>query len=137
MTQPEIDERFVEGIRLFNQRKFFEAHEVWEQVWKKAEGEEKTLYQGLIQAAAALLHLQRGNSMGAVSLYLKSCPKLDQVPAVWMGIELGQFRSELAQYFAELRTPSDPRGGICQRARVGQIAGAGRPPAIRWALASV
>jgi uncharacterized protein len=131
MTQLETDGRFAEGIRLFNQGNFFEAHEVWEQAWKVAEGIEKIFYQGIIQAAAALLHIQRGSYAGAISVYLKSCPKLDQFPAVWMGIELGQFRAELARYFDTLRTSSDARRGNYQPAGAGQIAQ--QPPMIRWA----
>jgi len=75
MSQPASDARFAAGVRLFNHGNFFEAHDVWEQVWKNVEGEDKTFYQGLIQAAAALLHVQRGNSVGAISVYLKSRPR--------------------------------------------------------------
>src|SRR5215472_5323376 len=87
VTQPKIEGSFEEGIQLFNRANFFEAHEVWEQAWKRADREEKIFYQGLIQAAAALHHIQRGNYRGAISVYLKCRPKLDQFPAVWMGIE--------------------------------------------------
>lgn len=124
---------FAEGIRLFNQGNFFQAHEAWEPVWKKAEGEEKTFYQGLIQAAVALCHVQRGNYAGAVSVYLKSRPKLAQFPAVWMGIELGQFRSELRRYFAPLLTSPNARYGDRRPLGTGQIAGATQPPLIRQA----
>ncbi len=48
-----------QGIELFNQEKFFEAHAVWEKDWLKVE--EKRLYQGLIMIAAAFVHCQRGN----------------------------------------------------------------------------
>jgi uncharacterized protein len=135
MTQPEIDGRFAEGIRLFNRGEFFEAHEVWEQAWKAAEGAERIFYQGIIQAAAALLHIQRGNYVGAISVYLRACQKLDQFPALSMGIELGQFRSEMAQYFAALRTSSDARDGNRQPAAAGPIACKEQPPKIRWAPA--
>jgi predicted metal-dependent hydrolase len=123
----------AEGIRLFNQGNFFQAHEAWEQAWKRAEGEEKTFYQGLIQAAVALCHVQRGNYAGAVSVYLKSWPRLARFPPVWMGIELGRFRSELRRYFAPLRTSPHARCGNCQLAETGQIAGTAQPPIIRWA----
>ena len=125
----------AEGIRLFNQGNFFEAHEVWEQEWKIAEGAEKVFYQAIIQAAAALLHIQRGNYAGAVSVYLKSRAKLASLPDVWMGIELAQFRSELRQYFAPFRDESRARGEKCQPAVPNQIAGIARLPMIRWAPA--
>ena len=44
MSQPASDARFAAGVRLFNQGHFFEAHDLWEQVWKNADGEEKTFY---------------------------------------------------------------------------------------------
>src|SRR5689334_2631643 len=103
MTHP-TEGRFAQGVQLFNQRNFFDAHEAWEQEWKIVEGVEQIFYQGIIQAAVALLHVQRGNYAGAISVYRKSSPKLDQFPVVWMGIELGKFRSDLAQYFATLPT---------------------------------
>src|SRR5215831_1991544 len=125
--------RLAEGIRLFNLGNFFQAHEAWEQAWKRAEGEEKTFYQGLIQAAVALCHIQRGNYAGGVSFYLKSWPKLAQFSPVWMGIELGQFRSELIRYFAPLRASSKARCGNRRLAEPGQIAVTAQPPIIRWA----
>ncbi|MBV8454657.1 MAG: DUF309 domain-containing protein [Deltaproteobacteria bacterium] len=123
----------AEGIRLFNQGKFFQAHEAWEQAWKKAEGEEKTFYQGLIQAAVALCHVQRSNYAGAIAVYLKSRPKLARFPPAWMGIELERFRSELKLYFAPLQISSDAHGEDCQPVGARQIAGTAQPPVIRWA----
>jgi predicted metal-dependent hydrolase len=133
MTQPKSDGPFREGTKLFNRGHFFEAHEVWEQEWKMAEGEARLFYQGMIQAAAALCHVQRGNYAGAVSVYLKSSSKLAQFPTVWMGIKLGHFRTELKRYFVALKTPSDPRCGNCPSAVTGETAPTQSPPTIRWA----
>ena len=74
-------ESFEEGIDLFNEGKFFECHEAWEEVWKRSSGEEKLFYQGIIQAAVAILHAQRGNLTGAASLYGKASAKLDHLPS--------------------------------------------------------
>ncbi len=57
-----------EGIRLFNDRYFFEAHEVLEGVWREEHGELRFFLQGLIQICAAYHHTQNGNSIGAVTL---------------------------------------------------------------------
>ena len=54
-----------QGIACFNRREFFEAHEVWETLWRATPGPERALYQGLIQVAVACLHLTRGNAAGA------------------------------------------------------------------------
>jgi predicted metal-dependent hydrolase len=110
MTPPLVDPCLAHGVQLFNQGHFFEAHEAWEKAWKRSDGDERTFYQGIIQAAAALLHVQRRNYAGAMSVYGKSRRNLDKLPARWVGIELAQFRADLIAYFAALRTPLDEQG---------------------------
>ena len=86
------------GIDLFNEGRFFECHEAWEEIWKRADGEAKLFYQGLIQAAVAILHAQRGNFEGAQSLYDKARVKLDPIPDEHMGIAIGEMRAALAEF---------------------------------------
>jgi predicted metal-dependent hydrolase len=124
---PKTNHRFAEGIRLFNQGNFFEAHEVWEEIWKKTDREEKIFYQGIIQAAAALVHVQRGNYKGALSIYFKSRPKLARFSGAWMEIDLEKFRSQLSQYFDQLRTVAS--AGRSQSSAAQTIV-LGRPPRI-------
>ncbi len=90
---------YEEGIGLFNAGRYFEAHEAWERVWLRAEGDAKLFYQGLIQAAAAILHAERGNPHGARSLYEKSREKLEMFPREHMGIALGELCDSLARFF--------------------------------------
>lgn len=59
------DPDFGEGVRLFNERRYFEAHEAWELVWRRTPaGVEREVLQGLIQIAAACHHLVKGNPAG-------------------------------------------------------------------------
>ena len=53
------------GIELFNKCEFFEAHDVWEEVWAEYRGPSRTFYKGLIQVAVALHHFGNGNIRGA------------------------------------------------------------------------
>lgn len=62
------DPRFRAGAREFNARHFFEAHEVWEDLWNDLVGEPKLLCQGLIQIAAGYHKLEIGNAAGARKL---------------------------------------------------------------------
>ena len=133
----DTETRFEEGIRLFNQHNFFEAHEVWEQVWRRIEGEERIFYQGLIQAAAALLHVQRGNNAGAFSVYRKSCTKLANFPVIWRGIELGKFRCDLARYFGVCGKSGYADDQHSQLPTAGRIVGAVAPPTISLASSQV
>jgi uncharacterized protein len=72
-------ERFREGLNFFNAGRYFDAHEAWEDVWRSTEpGPLRCFYQGLIQAAVALLHLERGNVLGARSQLGKAIRNLEQ-----------------------------------------------------------
>ncbi len=97
MTQSRSD-FYQQGIELFNEGRFFECHEAWEEIWKRSDGEVKLFYQGLIQAAVAILHAQRGNLEGARSLYEKASSKLDPIPHEHMGLAIGELRIELAEF---------------------------------------
>lgn len=94
------EQSFQQGIDLFNEGKFFECHEAWEEVWKRSQGEAKLFYQGIIQAAVAILHAQRGNLNGAASMYAKASSKLDHLPSQHMGLALGELRDSLRDFFA-------------------------------------
>jgi hypothetical protein len=61
----EADELFRRGVALFSGVRYWHAHEAWETLWRAAPDEERDFYQGLIQVAAGLLHLQRRNMRGA------------------------------------------------------------------------
>lgn len=97
-----------EGVRLFNQGRFFECHEVWELLWKRSSGADKLFYQGMIQAAAALLHAGRGEFNGARSIWAKARAKLDGLPADHHGIALGELRAAVEKFIAAALA-----GGAC------------------------
>jgi predicted metal-dependent hydrolase len=97
------EEILAAGIDLFNSGRFFECHEEWEQVWMRSSGERKLFYQGLIQAAVAILHAQRGNLAGARTVYERASMKLAPLPRDYLGIALGALRDDLQIFFTELQ----------------------------------
>jgi predicted metal-dependent hydrolase len=80
---------YREGIALFNQHSFFEAHEVLEDVWRAAPEPERKFLQGLIQVAVALHHHSRGNLVGCRSLLDRARRNLATYPAEYGGVDLG------------------------------------------------
>ena len=76
-----------EGIRLFNEEYFFEAHEVLEDLWKREHGKPKLFLQGLIQICAAYHHFQNGNLIGAATLLERGAQKMRSYPADYLGID--------------------------------------------------
>ncbi len=99
MTARSIAAHFAEGIELFNQGRFFQCHEAWEQAWLRSTGAEKLFYQGLIQSAVAILHAQRGNLAGSRTLWAKAIVKLAPLPPAHMGIALDELRQDLQRFF--------------------------------------
>jgi hypothetical protein len=49
----------------FNSGRFFACHETLEEVWLEEQGAVRDCYKGLIQLAAAFVHVGRGNAAGA------------------------------------------------------------------------
>jgi predicted metal-dependent hydrolase len=79
---------YLDGLALFNQRKFFEAHEVLEDVWREAPKPERLFLQGLVQVAVAFVHHSRGNRVGCRSLLERARRNLSHYPDDQGGIDL-------------------------------------------------
>ena len=56
--------KYHEGIALFNDVEFFEAHDAWEELWQEYHGDDRKFFQGLIQVAVCLHHFGNGNIRG-------------------------------------------------------------------------
>jgi hypothetical protein len=66
----------AEAATLFEAGLYFEAHEVLEPYWVRAEGAEREALQGLIQVAVGFQHLANGNLEGARALLRDGATKL-------------------------------------------------------------
>jgi uncharacterized protein len=87
---------YVHGIALFNQGKFFDAHEVLEDVWRASPPEEKKTWQGLVQVAVALHHHSTGNHVGMRSVLLRAMKNLAGHPRNFHRIEVPRLLKSLA-----------------------------------------
>lgn len=100
VVEPEMTRQdwvdFERGMDLFHKQEFWDAHEAWEQVWKRHLEPSRIFFQGLIQSSAACYQVQRGIYHGAVKHYDNALLKLRQftpeflkvnVEALSMGLE--------------------------------------------------
>jgi len=101
------DPRYLAGIVLFNRGDFFEAHEVWEDLWMHCAGPERRFYQGLIQAAVGLCHFCNGNLRGAVKLYRSARDYMTRYGPAFLGLNVALFWEEMERCFAELLANPD------------------------------
>jgi uncharacterized protein len=104
----EYDNRYLAGILFFNKGDFFEAHEVWEDIWLNTAGPERRFYQGLIQAAVALYHFGNGNIRGALKLYRSSRDYMDRFESPYLGLDIAGFWTLMEHCFAPLLVQPEP-----------------------------
>ncbi|MDF1798562.1 MAG: DUF309 domain-containing protein [Planctomycetota bacterium] len=92
---------FAFGVDLYHAGCLWEAHEVWEGLWRGRErgSREAHALRGLIQAAAAGLKARAGRTRGVASLVAKAQVEL---AAAGARIELADWRVELGGFAAAL-----------------------------------
>ena len=83
------------GMAELNAGHFFEAHEIWEDVWAGEVGEERLLLQGLAQAAAGYHKAEIGVPAGARKLFAMALRTLEELPGDAFGLDLETFRQNL------------------------------------------
>ena len=96
MVVADHDPRYLQGIEYFNECEFFEAHEIWEDLWTDCQDSSRKFYQGLIQAAVCLHHFGNGNLHGARKLY-HSCRTryLEAYQPWYLGLDVDRFLAQL------------------------------------------
>lgn len=104
------DALLKQGQELFNEEKFFEAHEAWEELWLVEEGRNKTFVQALIQAAGHFVHLQKKNWSGAKSLGNLALSKLQHDPGhrAYRELDVTPITSALDYNLSMLREGEEP-----------------------------
>jgi hypothetical protein len=102
------DARYLAGILLFNRHDFFEAHEVWEDLWMDSTSPEKRFYQGLIQAAVGLCHYANGNLRGAAKLYASSRAYMEPHGSPHLGMDVSRFWQDMERCFAPVLAVAEP-----------------------------
>lgn len=88
MADESLPPQFLEGARLFNDCEFYEAHDVWEELWADYQGPSREFYQGLIQTAVCLHHFVNENTRGAVKLFHSSRRYLEPYRPVHLGVDV-------------------------------------------------
>ena len=113
MSTPEsnlaTDPRFIEGVALFNAGRYFEAHEVWEHVWRECPPTERRFVQSLIHAAVALYQWSRGNRLGAVTQVQRGQAKAAEYPPGHLGFDTRTLWADIGRRLDPMPHPDPPR----------------------------
>lgn len=88
----------AEGVALFNAGRWFEAHEVWEEAWRRESGARRGLLQGLILVAAGWLKQGEGRVEGARTLFTRALERLEPLPPTFEGVEVGALVAQVRHW---------------------------------------
>lgn len=78
-----LDPHYTGYFELFNQKKFYEAHDVLEHIWlKDKHGANGNFYKGLIQLAGAFVHLQKNRLRPSAALFKLARTNLEKYPRI-------------------------------------------------------
>src|ERR1017187_7323983 len=76
-----LDPYYTGYFELFNQQKFYEAHDVLEHIWlKDKHGPNGAFFKGLIQLAGAFVHLQKNRPPPAAAPFTLALAHLEKYP---------------------------------------------------------
>jgi predicted metal-dependent hydrolase len=97
-----LEDEYVEYIELFNERNFYDCHEVLEELWLDYEGPARRFYQGLIHLASAYLLLLRGNMRGCHARFKSTLDYFADYPAHYLGLNLDPLRRNVQMWLSRL-----------------------------------
>ena len=101
---------FKDGYKNFKEMNYFEAHEVWEELWSDYYLKDRKFVQGLIQLSVSFVHLGNGNMNGAVNQLKKCTEKFEQFSGIHREINVPLLLDQIEQVgekYNECRHVSD------------------------------
>ena len=113
---------FQRGIALFNSAKFFEAHEVLEDIWRPMDLSDahRVVMQGIVQVAVALHHQSTGNRTGALSVMRRAVRNLAPVKDDAFGVRIDRLRHALRDWINALDHHVNPQAPKIEFLREGE-----------------
>jgi predicted metal-dependent hydrolase len=78
----------LRAAELFNRKLYFECHDLLEEAWSEAKGEDRELLQALIHVSVGLYHVAAGNHKGAKSLLERGVTGLEPFLPARDGLDL-------------------------------------------------
>jgi len=98
-------EAWRRGIALFDERRFFEAHELFEYAWNAddVDDRDRPFWKGVTQVAVGCCHAQRGNARGALALLERGASQLQRFPTPHWGVDTAALVSVARQVADQVR----------------------------------
>ena len=88
-----IELLFDKGLQAFNEKKFYDSHEFWEELWSEYRLSDEKFIQGLIQLSVGFYHLTNQNLNGARGLFRKCQNKFEGYDGYNRGLSVNEIQS--------------------------------------------
>ena len=100
------DSLFI-ALNLFNNQKWYEAHDAFEEIWNSVDGDERQIIQGILQVSVSQFHLSQGNLNGATILLGEGLGRIKTRTKINLGIDLESFCICLEDLLRKLQCKED------------------------------
>ena len=90
-------EAIKRAAELFNDEKYWSAHEALEGVWKGASGNEKSVLNGIILVAAAFVHDEKDEPEVCLSILERARKKLEGTGGKYHGIDIDRTKDRISE----------------------------------------
>ena len=104
---PQADPRFKKAVELFNDGEWYDAHDVFEELWHETADPHRRCLQGVLQVAVAQLHLQRDNRRGATILFGEALGRLKRPGTPDLGLDIKGLCTCVEQRLRSLQLEED------------------------------
>ena len=81
----------LNALNLFNNHKWYEAHDAFEEIWTSVDGDERHIIQGILQVSVSQFHLSKGNLNGATILLGEGLGRIKTRTKINIGLDLESF----------------------------------------------
>ena len=98
-----FEDNFFDALNLFNNQKWYEAHDAFEDIWNTVDGDERQIIQGILQVSVSQFHLNRGNINGATILLGEGLGRIKNRINIDLGIDLESFCKCLEELLKKLQ----------------------------------
>jgi len=95
---------FNNALDLFNNQKWYEAHDAFEDIWNELDGDERLVVQGILQVSVSQYHLSKGNFNGATILLGEGLGRIKTRISIDLGIDLKSFCFSLEELLSKLQS---------------------------------
>ena len=98
-----LHDSLKDALVLFNQQKWYEAHDAFEEIWNTVDGDERQVIQGILQVSVSQFHLSKGNLNGATILLGEGLGRIKTRTKINLGIDLESFCLSLEELLRKLQ----------------------------------